>query len=202
MVIHRGAAAASAAIVAWIAYVGFHTIATGDVIQKWRTPGGGLYFGDRPPPGSTKIGQEGSKSAPESDSSLSTVTSPPRSESDDALSVEASRQRTAIERALNQDAARLEEVKKQITEAERQPDTFSRRVTNYASGVPVKQDVLRSLHEDEQKVLSDIASQWKKFDELNQRVIASHGGNAPDWWRSRITCAACPSRAEAESALQ
>jgi len=161
-----------------------------------------MYFGDRPPPGSTKIGQEGSKDSPASSDSSSSAPSAARSETEDALSVEASRQRTAIERALNEQAGRLLEVRKHLSEAEQQPDGFSRRVTNYAAGSPTKQDTVRSLREDEQKVLGEIVAQWKKFEELNDRVYKSHGGSAPDWWRNRITCSACPSRAEAESALQ
>lgn len=36
-------------------------VARGDEpIQQWRTPAGGLYFGDRPPPGSTLVGATGS----------------------------------------------------------------------------------------------------------------------------------------------
>jgi hypothetical protein len=30
-----------------------------DAIDKWRTPSGGLYFGDSPPPGSQKVGEVG-----------------------------------------------------------------------------------------------------------------------------------------------
>ena len=201
MRIHRNPRSTRATIT-FLAWAAVCAVATADVIQKWRTPGGGLYFGDRPPPGSTKIGQEGSQDTPQSSGSLSSAPSGSRSEAEDALSVEASRQRTAIERALNEQAARLGDIRKQLTEAEQQPDTFSRRVTNYAAGSPTKQDAVRSLREDEQKALGEIAAQWKKFDELNERMLKSHGGTAPDWWRSRITCSACPSRAEAENALQ
>lgn len=34
-------------------------VASAQSIQKWKTPDGKLYFGDKPPAGSTKIGEEG-----------------------------------------------------------------------------------------------------------------------------------------------
>ena len=170
------------------------------VIQKWKTPSGRLYFGDRPPPGSTKIGQEGSNET--SDSSPPPEEAQPRSPREDTLSVEASRERSAIEKALNEGAAHLADIRKQITETERLPDNFSGRVTNYATGNPTKPETLRALHVEERKTLDEMALQWKKFDKLNERVLSGHRGSPPDWWRNKITCAACPSRAEAESASQ
>ena len=182
------------------AVVCFRGTSLADVIQKWKTPKGGLYFGDRPPPGSTKIGQEGSKDAP--DSAPSSEESPPRSPEDEKLSVDASRERAAIEKALNASAAHLEEVKKKIAETERLPDNMGTRMTNYADGTPSKRDAVRGLQAEKHKTLAEIADQWKKFDDLNERVLKSHGGSAPDWWRSKLSCLACPSRSEAESALE
>lgn len=39
--------------------LGLAALVHADVIQKWRTPEGTLYFGDRPPDGSTKLGEIG-----------------------------------------------------------------------------------------------------------------------------------------------
>jgi hypothetical protein len=38
--------------------------AQSQTIQKWKTSDGKLYFGDKPPAGSTKIGEEGSNEPP------------------------------------------------------------------------------------------------------------------------------------------
>jgi hypothetical protein len=44
-----------ACLVPVAALVGLASVAGADGIQKWRTPGGSLYFGDRPPAGSTLV---------------------------------------------------------------------------------------------------------------------------------------------------
>ena len=75
-------------------------------------------------------------------------------------------------------------------------------MTNYADGTPSKPVAVRGLQAEKRKTLAEIADQWKKFDDLNERVLKSHGGSAPDWWRSKLSCLACPSRSEAESALE
>jgi hypothetical protein len=38
-----------------VALLGLASAAGADAIQKWRTPSGGIYFGDRPPSGSTLV---------------------------------------------------------------------------------------------------------------------------------------------------
>jgi hypothetical protein len=182
------------------ALIALRSVSRADVIQKWKTPKGGLYFGDRPPPGSTKVGQEGSSEP--SDSAPTSNESPPSSDLDGKLSVEASRQRAAIEKALNASAVRLEEVKKKIAETERLPDSMGTRMTSYADGTPTKPEALRALKAEKRKSLEEISAQWKKFDELNARVQKDHGGSAPIWWRSKLSCSACPSRSEAEKALE
>ena len=46
-------------MIAWlvpvVALLGLASAAGADAIQKWRTPSGGIYFGDRPPSGSTLV---------------------------------------------------------------------------------------------------------------------------------------------------
>jgi hypothetical protein len=44
--------------------VAISAVASAQSIQKWKTPDGKLYFGDKPPAGSTKIGEEGSNEPP------------------------------------------------------------------------------------------------------------------------------------------
>jgi hypothetical protein len=73
-------------------------------------------------------------------------------------------------------------------------------MTSYADGTPTKPEALRALKAEKRKSLEDIAAQWKKFEDLNERVRKGHGGSAPIWWRSKLSCSACPSRAAAEKA--
>jgi len=43
------------ALAAIIGFLGWTALASGEAIQKWRTPAGSLFFGDHPPPGSTLL---------------------------------------------------------------------------------------------------------------------------------------------------
>ena len=58
--------------------------AQSQTIQKWKTPDGTLYFGDKPPAGSMKIGEEGSNGSP---SNGSPQESAPRSAEQERLSI-------------------------------------------------------------------------------------------------------------------
>jgi hypothetical protein len=42
-------------VIVTLGLIAFAAIAAADAIQKWRTPDGSLYFGDRPPTGSTLL---------------------------------------------------------------------------------------------------------------------------------------------------
>src|ERR1043166_5824267 len=81
--------------------------ASAQSIQKWKTPAGKLYFGDKPLAGSTKIGAEGSNVSPSNGSSQEGA---PRSTEQERFSVDVSRERTEIEKALNSNAEHLEEI--------------------------------------------------------------------------------------------
>jgi hypothetical protein len=169
-------------------------------IQKWRTRDGKLYFGDRPPAGSTKIGEEGSDEP--------AVTEPPSNESSTAPSAESmkqsidySRKRTEIERQLNANADRLLDIDKRIAEVEHEPNFVLPWMEKRAGIQNQRAQSLQDLKSERASTLGTMVSLWKRFDELDGEVRKAYGGNAPIWWRSTLNCPKCPSRHEAESAL-
>jgi hypothetical protein len=184
--------------------------ANAQVIQKWKTPDGSLYFGDKPPAGSTKTGEEGSAAAAatkDEDAPMPASTSA-AARDDDGFSVKLSNARTKIERALRQDAARLTEIRGHIDNVKRME--LRGDPNGVASGYDIaetanfqakKEQALRDLNAQEREAYADIGSLWKAFDDLNADV-REHYGREPDWWRSRIECGECPSRLEAENALR
>lgn len=187
---------AAAAGVLWASLV------CAQVIQKWQTPDGKLYFGDRPPPGSTKIGQQGSNEPPAGERPDETAPTAPRSTEEERLSIDVSRSRTEIEKALNGNAERLGEVEQKIAEVERQPDFVTPWMEKRAGIKNEKAETLRELRSQQRAALAAVVELWKKFDDLDTRVKKSYDGKAPDWWRSTLRCANCPSRREAEAALR
>jgi hypothetical protein len=173
--------------------------ARAETIQKWKTPDGKLYFGDRPPAGSTKMGEEGSNEAPANESSHETA---PRSAEQERLSIDVSRERTEIEKALNNNAERLEEVDKQITEVQRSPNVVPPWMERRAGFKNETAETLRELWSQKRTTLATIDDLWKRFDKLDEKVKKAYGGKMPDWWRSTLSCPSCPSRSEVESSLQ
>ena len=183
-------------------------VASAQVIQKWKKPDGSLYFGNKPPPGSTKIGETGfpAPARPKPPSQKEAEPEPPPG--GDAFSAKASNARTRIERALKGKSARLTEIRVRIE------DVKSLQPQGHPSTVATQQDVaalsrfqsrkeemLRDLRAEQRKVYGDIADLWKQFEVLNEDVLERYG-HEPDWWRSWIICAGCPSRSEAESELR
>ena len=173
--------------------------AQSQTIQKWKTPDGTLYFGDRPPAGSRKIGEEGSNEPPASGKSLE---SEPRSAELERLSVDLSRERTEIEKALNDNAEHLEEIDKRTAEAGRAPDVVPAWMERQAGIKNEKAEALQELASQKHTALATIAGLWKRFDKLDARVKEAYGGKAPVWWRSTLSCPKCPSLSEVEDALQ
>ena len=177
--------------------------ASADVIQKWKTPDGKLYFGDHPPAGSTKLGEEGSKdsSPPSSDEPAAPAASSSESPERAKMSVDMSRARNDIERALNRDAARLAEVRTKIAAAEGQP-TVVEPWMEKGLGLPnEKGESLKRLRNEQSEIAASMVKSWNAFDELDKKVRESFGGSAPDWWR-KPSCAQCPSRQEAASLVR
>lgn len=172
------------------------------VIQKWKTPDGKLYFGERPPPGSTRIGQEGSNEPPASGNPEETASATPRSAEREKLSIEVSRARTQIEKALNLSADRLEDVERRTAEVERRPDFVAPWMERRANIKNERAEALLEIESQKRTTLTTIVDLWKRFDELDARVKKAYDGTAPDWWRSALNCAKCPSRREAEAALR
>jgi hypothetical protein len=169
------------------------------MIQKWRAPDGTLYFGDTPPPGSKKIGEEGSREPPASGSPQESA--PPSAEKE-RLSVDASRERTQIEEALNKNAAHLEELDEQITEVQRTPNLVPGWMERRAGFKNEKAETLRELRSQRHATLVTIADLWKRFEKLDVSVRKAYQGETPVWWRSRLNCPKCPSRSDAEDALR
>ena len=177
-------------------------VAKAQAIQKWRTPDGKLYFGERPPQGSTKIGQEGSNEPPPSGNSAETAVATPRSAEQEKLSIDTSRSRTQIEKALNLNADHLEDIERKIDEVERQPDFVEPWMERRAGIKNEKVETLRGLEAKKRETLKTMVDLWNRFDELDAKVKKAHDGTAPDWWRSALSCLKCPSRNEAENALK
>jgi hypothetical protein len=167
--------------------------------RSGRPPDGKLYFGDRPPAGSTKIGEEGSNEPPSNGSSHETA---PRSAEQERLSIDVSRERTEIEKALNDNAERLAEVDKQIAEVQRAPNVVPPWMERRAGFKNENAETLRELWSQKRTTLATIGDLWKRFDKLDAKVKKAYDGKAPDWWRSTLSCPNCPSRFEVEGSLQ
>jgi hypothetical protein len=180
----------------YLAYVVvISAVASAQSIQKWKTPDGKLYFGDTPPAGSTKIGEEGSNEPPSNGSSQESA---PRSAEQERFSIDVSRERAEIEKALNNNAERIEEVDKQITEVQRSPNVVPPWMERRAGFKNEKAETLRELWSQKRTTLATIGDLWKRFDKLDAKVKKAYGGKAPDWWRSTLSCPKCPSRSQAE----
>src|SRR5262245_926176 len=163
--------------------------ARSQMIQKWKTPDGKLYFGDTPPPGSKKIGEAGS-SEPSTHEQPQESTSP--SPEKERLSVDASRERTQIEQALNKHAAHLEEIDAQIAEVQRAPNVVPGWMERRAGFKNDKAETLRQLKSQKRATLTAIADLWKRFDKLDASVRKAYAGETPIWWRSTLSCPKCP----------
>jgi hypothetical protein len=170
----------------------FAAVASADAIQKWKTPSGQFYFGDHPPPGSTKVGEEKDTAPPRAAEGA-----PATSESPDhaKMSIDASQRRTQIERALNRDAERLAEVRKKISDVQSQPNVVEPWMEK-GLGLPnEKGDSLKHLRDEQGELAAAMVKSWDEFDELDKKVRETFGGSAPDWWR-KPSCSQCPSRSE------
>jgi hypothetical protein len=189
------------AIIATIAVVTVSSFLGAERIQKWKTPDGKLYFGDRPPAGSTKIGEEGRDEPAVTEPSSGEEASAPSAEQE-KLSIGYSRTRSEIERELNGDADRLEDIDKRITEVEREPNFVMPWMERRAGIKNEKADSLQELRSEKRSTLGAMVNLWKRFDELDRDVKKAYGGNAPIWWRSTLACPKCPSRQETESTLR
>jgi hypothetical protein len=179
--------------------VAISAVASAQSIQKWKTPDGKLYFGDKPPAGSTKIGEEGSNEPPANERSQEGA---PRSAQQERFSIDVSRERTEIEKALNRNAERLEEIDEVIAAVERSPNVVPPWMERRAGIKNEKAETLGELRSQKRTALAAIAELWKRFDKLDAKVKKAYDGKTPDWWRSTLSCTNCPSRSEAESSLQ
>jgi predicted ATPase len=166
-------------------------------IQKWKTPDGHLFFGDRPPPGSVKVGNVGKSSE-----------APKPVLSEEEFSTKATQTRYDIQRSLKQQSDRLWEIQRQLERVERleprdDPDfvVSQRTGADLAAFQNKKTETLRELEAAKRSTCSAIVDLWKRFDELNSEVTKRYDGKPPGWWRQTLDCPTCPSRDEAQSAL-
>jgi hypothetical protein len=179
----------SLVVVAW---------ASAQAIQKWKTPDGTLFFGDRPPAGSIRVGEVGSDSQqPEPVLSLK------------AFAAKASQSRIELEQTLRRNSDRLWEIRDQLDKVESlKPEDDPEFVmseqgaTDLAAFQARKAETLRRLREAERTRYSAIANLWKSLEELNSKVASRYGGKLPDWWQERVDCQNCATREEAEDALK
>ena len=167
-------------------------------IQKWKTPDGELFFGDRPPAGSTKVGEVGSTSR---------TAEPGLPEK--TFAAQASHSRNEVERALKRASDRLWDIRDQLDKVENlEPKDDPEFVMSQQDAVDVaafqakKTETLRELKAAERKSYAAIADLWKRFDELTAKVAERYGRKSPDWWRGTLACPNCPSSDEAQEALR
>jgi hypothetical protein len=172
--------------------------ASAQAIQGWKTPDGKLFFGDRPPAGSIRVGEVGSDSQPpEPVLPLKT------------FAAKASQSRNELEQALRRNSDRLWEIRDQLDKVESlkpkdDPEFVisEQEATDLAAFQARKAETLRRLREAERRSYSVIANLWKSLDELNSKVASRYDGKSPDWWQDKVNCQNCATREEAENALK
>jgi len=172
--------------------------ASAQAIQEWKTPDGKIFFGDRPPAGSIKVGQVGGDSQPPE-----VVLSPK------TFAAKAGQSRSELEQALRRSSDRLWEIRDLLDKVERLAPTddpefvmSEQDATDLAAFEARKAETLRRLREAERRSYSTIANLWKSLDELNSKVASRYGGKSPDWWHDKVDCQNCATREEAEDALK
>ena len=183
-------------------------VANAQAIQKWKTKEGTLYFGDKPPPGSTKLGEEGTnepapETAPATENAPAPESAPatesaPRSAERDRFSNAASRERNDIEKRLNRDAERLADVREKIEQVERQPNVVEPWMEKGLGLANEKGDALKKLRSEQREIASSMLKSWEQYDALDQKVRKEFAGSSPDWWR-KVSCSRCPSPSEVKS---
>jgi hypothetical protein len=172
--------------------------ASAQAIQAWKTPDGTLFFGDRPPAGSIRVGEVGSDSQPpEPVLSLKT------------FAAKASQSRNELEQALKRNSDHLWEIRDQLDKVgslkpKDDPEFVmsEQEATDLAAFQARKADMLRRLREAERRSYSAIANLWKSLDELNSKVASRYGGKSPDWWQDKVNCQNCATQQDAEDALK
>jgi len=183
--------------------------ASADVIQKWKTPDGKLFFGDKPPPGSEKIGEEGSKDEPAPEAAPAEAApvaaapaaaapaevAPSESPDHQRFSIEVSRERTSLEQEINRGAEKLADVREKIAKVEGQPAIVEPWMQRSLGIGTDKNAELKKLRAEQREIAGPMLKSFEKFDQLDERVRKESGGSSPDWWR-KISCAKCPSRSE------
>jgi Domain of unknown function (DUF4124) len=172
--------------------------ASAQAIQAWKTPDGRLFFGDRPPAGSIRVGDAGSDSQP-----------PEPVQSPKTFAAKASQSRTDLEQALRRSSDRLWEIRDQLDKVESlQPKDdpefvmSEQEATDLAAFQARKADTLRRLRDAERRSYLAIANLWKSLDELNAKVASRYGGKSPDWWQDKVDCQNCATQEDAADALK
>ena len=174
------------------------TSASAQAIQEWKTPDGTLFFGDRPPAGSIRVGEVGSDSQPPEPA-------PPLK----TFGAKASQSRNELEQALRRNSDRLWEIRDQLDKVENlkpkdDPEFVmsEQEATDLAGFHARRAETLGRLREAERRSYSAIADLWRSRDELNSNVASRYGGKSPDWWQDKVNCQNCATREEAEDALK
>lgn len=179
-------------------------------IQKWKTPDGGLYFGDRPPAGSVKIGQYQEESSGTLPTQLepNTDTSSEAIKKDEVFSARCSNRRRDIEKRLREAAGELQRIRKEIADwkatgvggsRDRLPSaSFIADVANFQDE---KRQTIEDLQKQEKEKLFDLKRAWEDLGDLRAEVSQKYG-ELPVWWRDKISCESCPSLAEVTKALR
>jgi Domain of unknown function (DUF4124) len=127
--------------------------ASAQAIQEWKTPDGTLFFGDRPPAGSIRVGEVGSDSQP-TEPVLSLKT----------FAAKASQSRGELEQTLRRNSDRLWAIRDQLDKVESlkpkdDPEFVmsEQEATDLAAFQARKAETLRRLSEAERRSYSAIA---------------------------------------------
>jgi hypothetical protein len=140
-------------------------------IQKWRTPNGEQYFGDRPPAGSVKIGEY-----QEAKPRVSEATADAKAKADNAFDAQAIRRRRRIEKGLNEAADQLAAARAQLSRVR----------------IATSLNARRAMQARESEATLRVSEYKQDFESLTEEVRRYYHGDLPPSWSPTPNCRNCP----------
>jgi len=140
-------------------------------IQKWRTPNGELYFGDRPPAGSVKVGEY-----QEAKPRVSEATAEAKAKADNAFDAQAIRRRRRIEKDINEAADKLEAARAQLSRVR----------------IATRRNARGALQARESEARLRVSEYKQEFESLTEEVRRYYHGDLPPSWSPTLNCRNCP----------
>jgi len=186
----------------------FLGIARGDEIRQWRDSDGKLHVkivgGDEPV---------------DPDAAGMPLLSTTELTPDEKFSTSASLRRRAIENGVKRSSAEIARLDREIAETEgkefvvytpptaRSPEEAQFLLDSQRNAFLAarrfeeeRSDHLRKLRRERRGELLELRDLWKGFETLREEVRDRYG-RAPGWWRDRIECEGCLSKADVEQVL-